>query len=81
MKPSISSWERRDYRKPKELNFWKWIALIMWVAAISTWLYVLTPTVRAEDDIRFQDVHTEREACYYMHKHPETVTNVKWCDL
>ena len=80
MNPSISHWERRDY-KQKPDHFWRTIALILWVGAIATWLYVLTPTVRAENELNYRDVHTEAEACAWLHAHPDRVTNVKWCDL
>lgn len=90
MKPSISKYERRDFcgyfserdRQYAETNvFIMTIALILFIAGIALWLFILTPTVRAEGELQYKDVHTEAQACKFLHQHPGSITNVTWCNL
>lgn len=82
--------DRRDYcpffaerdRNVREGNlFLLTLSLILLIAGIAYWIFLLTPTVKAGDSLRYQDVHTETEACAYLHQHPGSIKNVTWCKL
>lgn len=71
-------------RKPiekQELSLWVYIGGALLVMALTLWLYILTPTVRAEDTIKYSEVHTEHEACMYLHQHPGHVKGINHCEL
>lgn len=78
--------ERRDFtpyfserdKQIRETNlFIITMVLILLIAGIAYWLFVLTPTVKAESTIRYQDVHSLAAACSFAELYPEKVSNLK----
>lgn len=76
----VEPYLRRDYKISREKDYWPLITLILWMLAIATWAYVLTPTVKA-DELSYKDVHTEAQACAWLHAHPGRIKGVTWCNL
>ncbi len=81
----IPTKERRDYKRPKDVAGVVVLAAVIFLLSalvyFITTVFHLTDVAQASEGLRYDQVHTEHEACVWLKAHPGHIKNVTWCDL